>query len=93
MGQMENTCSKRVSITNELGLHARPAAQIAEIARNAKQKIWLIKDEEQVDATSIIDILTLACFKGTEVTLRIEHKEDRSILEEIAALIETGFGE
>lgn len=43
-------------IKNELGLHARSAAQIAEIAINSKGNIWVMKNEEKADASSIMDI-------------------------------------
>ncbi|MGD8883920.1 MAG: HPr family phosphocarrier protein [Desulfobacterales bacterium] len=80
-------------IVNELGMHARSAAKIAELAQNSKAAVWVKKDAEKADATSIIDILTLACEKGSKITLIIEDKADRQILEDIAHLIESGFGE
>jgi phosphocarrier protein HPr len=82
-----------VVIVNELGLHARSAAKIAELAQNSKAAVWVKKDAEKADASSIVDILTLACEKGSKITLIIEDKADRPILANIANLIETGFGE
>ena len=61
--------SREVVIVNELGLHARSAAKIAKLAQNTKSTIWLIKDNEKVDASSIIDMLTLACEKGSKILL------------------------
>jgi phosphocarrier protein len=85
--------TKRVNIQNELGLHARPAALIAAIAQKANSKVWMIRNEERVDASSIIDILTLACLKGTEVTLQVEDPSDSDVLERIGNLFQNGFGE
>lgn len=85
--------SKRVNIQNEFGLHARPAARIAAIAQKANSKVWMIRNEEKVDASSIMDILTLACPKGTEVTIQIEDSSDMDILETIVSLFQKGFGE
>ena len=85
--------SRKVVIVNELGLHARSAAKIAELAQNSKAAVWVKKDAEKADASSIVDILTLACEKGSQITLIIEDKADRPILEDIANLIESGFGE
>jgi phosphocarrier protein len=85
--------TKRVNIQNELGLHARPAALIAAIAQKANSKVWMIRNEEKVDASSIIDILTLACLKGTEVTLQVEDPSDSDVLERIGNLFQSGFGE
>lgn len=93
MNKSDTKLLKRVTITNDLGLHARSAAQIAKLARNLKSKIWIIKDGEKVDAASIIDILTLACPKGSQITLKIDDPSDLDILNDIAKLIERGFGE
>jgi len=85
--------SREVVIVNELGLHARSAAKIAALAQNSKAAVWVKKDAEKADASSIVDILTLACEKGSKITLIIEDKADRQILEDIVNLIENGFGE
>ena len=85
--------SREVIIVNELGLHARSAAKIAKLAQNAKSTIWLIKDNEKVDASSIIDILTFACAKGSKIMLTVDSKSDVHILNEITALVERGFEE
>jgi phosphocarrier protein len=85
--------SRQVVIVNELGLHARSAAKIAELAQNSKAAVWVKKGAEKADASSIVDILTLACEKGSKITLIIKDKADRQILEDIANLIESGFGE
>ena len=85
--------SREVVIVNELGLHARSAAKIAEFAQNSKAAVWVQRDAEKADASSIVDILTLACEKGSKITLIIEDKADRPILENIVNLIESGFGE
>jgi len=82
-----------VTILNELGLHARPAALIAELAQKAKSNVWIIRNGEKVDASSIIDILTLACLKGTVIMLQVDDSSDRDVLNNITALFENGFGE
>nr|WP_303649771.1 HPr family phosphocarrier protein [Desulfobotulus pelophilus] len=82
-----------MTIRNPLGLHARPAAAIARIAQSAKAGLWLSREAEKVDASSIIDILTLACEQGARITLHAEDPEDLPILDHIAELVENGFGE
>jgi len=92
---MNESCSliKSVIIKNELGLHARAAAKIANLAGRAKHKIWLIKDDEKVDASSIIDILSLGCSRGTEITFSADSKADFDLLRNIIIMAEDGFGE
>ena len=50
--------------------------------------MWIIRDGEKADATSIIDILTLGCARGTEIEIEVESTEDQTILDRIYELIE-----
>ncbi len=93
MSDLNKELSRHVTITNELGLHARPAAMVAELASTAASNVWLIKDDQYADASSIIDILSLACLQGSGVTLQIEDPTDTTILEKLHELFESGFGE
>lgn len=88
-----NGLSRDVVITNELGLHARSAAKIAKLVQNAKATVWIIKDGKRADASSIIDVLTLACPKGSKLTLVIDDESDIETLNNLAHLFEVGFGE
>jgi phosphocarrier protein len=85
--------SKTVTIVNELGLHARSAAKLAAMAKKARCGVWIEKNGERIDATSIIDILTLAAMQGTRLTIVIEDPGDAQTLIDIAHLVEDGFGE
>ena len=89
----DSDLNRPATIINELGLHARSAAKIAEVAQNARYKVWIGRDGEEVDAASIIDLLTLGCNQGTEIVVRIENEADHPILNRIIDLVEAGFGE
>ena len=93
MAEKKQTKYKHTTIKNELGLHARSAAQIADIAQNSIGTVWIQKDDEKADASSILDILTLACPKETNITIIIEDPGDLPILNAIADLVDSGFGE
>ena len=88
-----NTRSRQVLIQNELGLHARVAAGIAKIAQLANSNVWMIKGRDKVNAASVIDLLTLACPKGSTVTLTIDDGSDMIILNRIVEMMERGFEE
>ena len=93
---MDNTklsLSRTVCITNPLGLHARAAAKIAKLVEKASAGVWLIKNGEKVDASSIIDILTLAAAKDTKITIKIDNPSDVEILDAIDEMVKEGFGE
>ena len=85
--------AKQLTIINELGLHARSAAKIAEVAQNAKHKVWVAYDGERVDAASIIDILTLGAACGSRIEIEIENANDMPVLNAITDLVQAGFGE
>jgi phosphotransferase system HPr (HPr) family protein len=55
--------------------------------------VWIIKDGKKADASSIIDILTLASPKGSTITVNIDDRSDLEILNNLVQLIESGFGE
>jgi len=93
MANIKTETSKDVTVVNDLGMHARSAAQISEIAKEASAPIWLERNNERVDARSIIDILTLACEKGSTVTFVIEDPADLNTLNRIIKLVQDGFGE
>ena len=91
--EKDDCLSQTTTITNTLGIHARPAAKISQIAETAKQNIWLSTGKSKVDAGSIIDILTLGACQGTKIVIEAETFEDIKILKSICTLIESGFGE
>ena len=90
---MIEALSRKVTVVNELGLHARSAAKIAEIAKNASSTVWIIKDSEKADASGILEILMLECAKDSVITIKIDHPMDVEILNTIVELIKTGFEE
>jgi phosphocarrier protein len=85
--------TRQAVIVNELGLHARAAAKVAKLAQKARSAVWISGGEDPADASSVIDILTLACPKGSTLTISVDDPSDRGILEAIAELVENGFEE
>ena len=93
---MSTPCDKltrQVKVVNDLGLHARSATMIAQAAQKAESAVWAVKDGRTADAASIIDLLTLACARGSVLTIKIENPADQAVLENIAVLFDNGFGE
>ena len=85
--------TKTFTIINELGLHARAAAILARESGRFKSKIFLERDGMEVDGKSLLDILTLACPKGSRVTIRAEGEDARNVIERLGRFIEDKFGE
>ncbi|MEO0143327.1 MAG: HPr family phosphocarrier protein [candidate division WOR-3 bacterium] len=84
---------KKVVIVNKLGIHARPATKITEIANKFVSEIYIEKDGMVANAKSILGILMLVAPKGTELIIRAEGPDEVEAVESIAKIIEEGFGE
>ena len=84
---------KKLKIENELGLHARAAAKIVALAGQYKASLFLRKDEQEVEGSSILSILTLACPTGTELEARVTGDDSETLLSALSALFEQKFGE
>jgi phosphotransferase system HPr (HPr) family protein len=84
---------KEVVIVNELGLHARSAAQVAKMAQKARGAIFIRMKDRQVDAKSMLDIMSLAAGKGSVLLICAKDPRDEALLNSIVALVEQGFGE
>lgn len=88
-----NDLAREVTVVNEFGLHARSAAKIARVAAGAMSGVWIARGAERADASSTIEVLTLACPKGSRIEFRIDDPADRHILDALAQLVERGFDE
>lgn len=86
---------KKTTIVNKTGLHARPAAQFVSAAKHYSSKITItnLKSGNSADAKALIKLMTLALVQGTEVNLSAEGEDAMKAVDELAALIESGFGE
>ena len=84
---------RRLKIRNSLGLHARAAAKIVELADRYESELFLKKDGRQVDGSNILSILTLACPKGTDMEVRIIGEDAEQFMTELDALFQGKFGE
>lgn len=86
-------CRAEVLVTNELGLHARPAALLAQTAQRFSSRLSFSASGRQADAKSILDILSLAATKGTTLLLHGQGPDAREAVEALAALVRRQFRE
>ncbi|MBP2641318.1 MAG: system phosphocarrier protein Hpr [Firmicutes bacterium] len=83
-----------VKLMNPSGLHARPAAQFVKTASRFKDtSIKMIKGEREIDAKSIISIMSLGASQGTVLIIRAEGVGESEAVHALVGLIESGFGE
>ncbi len=89
MDRLERT----FTIVNSLGLHARPAAMVVQAANRFRSEVIFEKDGTQVNAKSIMGVLTLAAAKGSTVLVSCEGADAADAMAAIARIFESGFGE
>ena len=84
-----------IKIINPLGLHARAAAQLVNLAGKFSSKIIIRRTDNNLfaDAKSILSVLTLAASKGTILNLEVDGEDETTAFEEIKMLFANGFGE
>jgi len=81
------------TIKNELGLHARAAAQFVQTANKFRAEITVSKDGEEVNGKSILNLMMLAAPIGSEILLKADGDDALDLLESLLRLIENKFGE
>jgi len=84
---------RQVLVANQLGLHARPASQIAREAQAFAASISLVGQGQSVDAKSILDVLTLAAGPGSTIEIRASGEDAEAAVERISGLFAARFGE
>ena len=85
--------SVRVTITNELGMHARAAARFVQEASRFDSEVWVSKGGERINGKSIMGILTLAAARGQEVLIEAEGHDENEVLGVLERLVSSGFGD
>lgn len=84
---------KKVTIVNDAGLHARPAAALVKLATNFECDFYIHMYGYNVNGKSILGVMTLAAEKGAEIELEFNGKDEEEAASAIVELIESGFGE
>ena len=85
--------SKEVVISNQVGLHARPATFFIQKANSYKSSIWVEKEDRRVNAKSLLGVLSLGITKGTTITLIADGGDEVEALNGIEELVTNGFND
>ena len=84
---------KDIVISNRLGLHARAAAKLVHTASDFSADVVLKKDDEEIDAKSILGLLALGAAQGTKVAIACDGEDEEDALTAVTDLIKDHFGE
>ena len=85
--------SRDVTITNSIGLHARPATFFIQKANGYKSSVWVEKEDRKVNAKSLLGVLSLGIAQGMTVKLIAEGDDEQEALDGLENLINSGFQE
>lgn len=84
---------REVRVANRAGIHARPAALIVQTASRFESQIMLGKDSEEINAKSIMGIITLGAGYDTMLKLTVEGPDEQEAANAVATLFENRFQE
>lgn len=85
--------TKTVTIINKLGLHARAATKLVQVANQYTSDIELRKDDEVAPANSVLALLMLGSSMGKQVTIYCKGEDAEQAMQEIENLIANKFDE
>lgn len=84
---------KTMCITNETGIHARPAAVLVKVAMRFESDILIYRSGNEYDAKSIMNVMSMGVRKGEDIHLKISGKDEVEAFQSITTLIENDFKE
>ncbi|MDD6266026.1 MAG: HPr family phosphocarrier protein [Clostridia bacterium] len=83
--------TRNVTITNSVGLHARPATFFIQKANQYKSTIWVEKDERRVNAKSLLGVLSLGVVKDMTITIIADGSDENDALDGLEELVADGL--
>ena len=83
--------SKKVTINNEVGLHARPAALFVKEANKFSSNIYIEYKGRKINGKSVIGVMSLGAFGGEESTISANGIDEKKALETLTELVEEGM--
>ena len=84
---------KDVTITNAIGLHARPATFFIQKANEFKSSIWVEKESRRVNAKSLLGVLSLGIVGGVNINIIADGGDEQEAVDALVHLVETGFAD
>ncbi|MDH3452062.1 MAG: HPr family phosphocarrier protein [Gammaproteobacteria bacterium] len=85
--------TQEIEIVNKLGLHARAAAKLVNLATAFDADVEIEKDGKRVNGKSIMSVMMLAASQGSVLTLHIDGNDEGEAMAQVVELISTRFGE
>ena len=84
---------KELTVTNKLGIHARPAAMFVKVASRFQCEVLVEKEGEQINGKSIMGLMMLAAGQGSKLKIIAEGKDAETAVTELEKLFHKKFDE
>ncbi|MCL2638976.1 MAG: HPr family phosphocarrier protein [Oscillospiraceae bacterium] len=84
---------KEVVVTNQVGLHARPATFFIQKANEYKSSIWVEKEGRRVNAKSLLGVLSLGIVGDTTIKVLADGADEQLAVDGLVKLVESAFAE
>lgn len=79
--------SKSVTVSNNTGLHARPASNFVKLAANQACDVYIEKDGKIVTAKSILAVLSLGVTQGSTINISTEGSDELEALDKLVEFV------
>jgi phosphocarrier protein HPr len=89
----DDMIEKTLIVKNRAGIHARPAALIAQTANKFNCELTLVLGDTEVNAKSIMGVITMAAGYNTSITLKADGSDEKEAVQAIEALFDSKFAE
>ena len=92
---MGDRASVTVTITNELGMHARPVMAFTDLAASFSSEVRVARTDngQTVDGKATMAMLTLMLLPGTTICIEAEGEDAPEAVDALVKLVESSFGE
>jgi phosphotransferase system HPr (HPr) family protein len=89
----ESKATRSVVVTSSEGVHARTAVAIAKVVRGGHSQVTLVKQQQRVEATDVLQIMTLAATQGERLEIEAVGPDAAAVLDAIEPLLAGQFGD
>jgi len=88
----DKTATRQVLVQRPAGLHARPSLAVAETVRRFRSQVSIRSGQEQADAGSVLQLLSLGAGQGRKLELTAKGPDAEQVLDELVRLFANDFG-
>ncbi len=93
MAEGSHEVTEELTVSNRLGIHARPAAAIVQRVLAFDSEVYFNLNGNRVNAKSIMGLLTLAATRGSRLIVQCKGQDAEEAMHAVKELFTSGFGE